>query len=110
MTENDVDILINELVTLPVIPLFYHVPHLPGVTKTVETNFSTVDKGSIFLLERLEILKAQEMRFKLSADEQIADFVLSYAQLTAFGVEVFLQCGGLSRHKKRKPTRIKSPS
>ena len=40
MAENDVDILINELVTLPVIPLFYHVPHLPGVTRTVETNFS----------------------------------------------------------------------
>jgi len=107
MEDKVIDALIRELVALPVIPVFYHIPHSQGVTKTVDTNFSTTDKGSIFLLERLEILKAQEVRLKLSEDPQIADFVLSYAQLTAFGVEVFLQCGGLSRGKKRKARKKK---
>lgn len=107
MEDKVIDALILELVALPVIPVFYHIPHSQGVTKTVDTNFSTTDKGSIFLLERLEILKAQEVRLKLSEDPQIADFVLSYAQLTAFGVEVFLQCGGLSRGKKRKSRKKK---
>jgi hypothetical protein len=113
MEDEGVDALIRELVALPVIPVFYHVPHSQGVTRTVDTNFSTTDKGSIFLLERLEILKSQEVRLTLSEDPQIADFVLSYAQLTPFGVEVFLQCGGLSRGvgpsrgRKRKASRKK---
>jgi hypothetical protein len=107
MDDTWVDALIKELVSLPVVPVFYHIPHREGVTKTVDTNFSTTDKGSIFILERLEILKAQEVRLKLTPNPNISDFVLSYAQLTAFGVEVFLQCGGLSRGKKRKARRKK---
>ena len=108
MEDKGVDALIQELAAFPVIPIFYHIPHSQGVTKMVDTNFSTTDKGSIFLLERLEFLKAQETRFQLSEDPQISDFVLSYAQLTPFGVEVLFQCGGLSRGawrsggKKRK--------
>lgn len=108
MKDDEIDAFIRELVALPVIPVFYHIPHSQGVTKTVDTNFSTTDKGSIFLLERLEILKSQEVRLTLSEDPQIADFVLSYAQLTPFGVEVFLQCGGLSPGKKRKARKKRS--
>ena len=86
MADSDMDTMLNELArTLPVIPIFFHIPFSPGVTRVVDTNFSTDDKGSIFLLERLEILKSQEARFKLSDDPQIAELVIPYAQLTPFG-------------------------
>lgn len=107
MPDDDFDIMLHELVTLPVIPIFYQIPHTQGVTRTVETNFSTTDRGSIFLLERLEILEVQEARFTLSDDPQVSDLVLTYAHLTAFGVEVFQQCVGLSGGKKRKPPQKK---
>jgi len=73
-----IDVLFSELARtlLPVIPAFFHIPFSPGVTRTVDTNFSTDDKGSVFLLERLEILKSQEARFKLSDDPEIAELVI----------------------------------
>jgi hypothetical protein len=108
MPDDDFDLMLHELVTLPVIPVFYQIPYTQGVTRTVETNFSTTDKGSIFLLERLEILKVEEARFKLSDDPQISDLVLAYAHLTAFGVEVFQQCCDLSGSKKPKPSKKKA--
>jgi hypothetical protein len=78
------------------------------VTKVIDTNYSGVDRGSIFLLERLEILKSEEARFQVSEDHpDIADVVISYAKLTAFGVEVFRECVGLSEGSKRKPLRKK---
>jgi hypothetical protein len=93
---------------VPVIPIFYHIPMQPGITKTITTNYSSVDRGSVFLLERLEILKSEEARFQLSEDPDIADAVISYAKLTAFGVEVFRECVGLSGGGgKRKPLRKK---
>jgi hypothetical protein len=106
-SDADFDVVLHELVTLPVIPIFYQIPHTQGVTRIVETNFSTTDKGSIFLLERLEILKVQEARFKLSEDLQISDLVLAYAHLTAFGVEVFHQCVDSSAGKKSTSPRKK---
>jgi hypothetical protein len=96
------------LQALPVIPIFYHIPFSAGVTKTVDTNFSTDDKGSIFLLERLGILKSQEARFKLTEDPEIAEMVISYASLTAFGVEVYHECVGFSGGKKRRKAPRKS--
>jgi hypothetical protein len=108
MPDDDFDVMLHELVTLPVIPIFYQIPYTQGVTRTVETNFSTTDKGSIFLLERLEILKVQEARFKLSEDPQISDLVLAYAHLTAFGVEVFQQCVRSSAGKTPKSSRKKA--
>lgn len=110
MPDANMDEMLNELVKLPVIPVFYHIPHSQGVTWTVDTNYSTTEKGSIFLLEGLEILKAKELRVPLLPErpQDIADFVLSYAQLTAFGVEVFQQCVGFSGGKKPKPSRKKA--
>jgi hypothetical protein len=109
MPESYIDKLLRELIKkVPVIPIFWHIPVQRGVTRTVDTNYSGADRGSIFLLERLEILKSQEARFELSEDHDIADVVLSYAKLTAFGVEVFRECVGFSGGgQKRKPLRKK---
>jgi hypothetical protein len=41
----------------------------------------------------------------VAEDPDIADAVISYAKLTAFGVEVFRECVGLSGGGKRKPRR-----
>ena len=61
----------------------------------------------MFLLERLEVLKSQEARFKLSEDPQISELVISYAKLTAFGVEVFRECAGPPVGKKNRQRRKK---
>jgi hypothetical protein len=109
MPDRHIDRMLRELTqAVPVIPIFYHIPMQLGVTKVVDTNYSSADRGSIFLLERLEILKSEEARFQLSEDDpDIADVVISYAKLTAFGVEVFRECVGLSKGGKRKPIRKK---
>jgi hypothetical protein len=94
--------------SVPIVPIFYHIPIELGITKVIDTNYSGADRGSIFLLERLEILKSEEARFQLSQDPDIADVVISYAKLTAFGVEVFRECVGFaSGGGKRKPLRKK---
>jgi hypothetical protein len=95
--------------SVPVVPIFYQIPTAhPGLAKTIDTNYSTADRGSIFLLERLEILKSEEARFQLSEAPDIEDLVISYAKLTAFGVEVFRACVGFpGRGGKRKPLRKK---
>jgi hypothetical protein len=105
-----IDRMLEELTgCVPVVPIFYHIPTAhPGVTKAIDTNYSTADRGSIFLLERLEILKSEEARFQLSEAPDIADLVISYAKLTAFGVEVFRACVGFAGGGgKRKPLRKK---
>jgi hypothetical protein len=110
MPDSYIDRMLRELMrTVPVIPIFYHIPIQVGVTKVVDTNYSGADRGTIFLLERLEILKSEEGRFQLSEDDpDISDVVISYAKLTAFGVEVFRECVGLSKGGKHKPLRKKS--
>lgn len=96
MPDRYIDRMLRELTrTVPVIPIFYHIPYEPGITKEIVTNYSDADRGSIFLRERLEILKSEEARFKVAANPEIADVVISYAKLTAFGVEVFRECVGL---------------
>lgn len=51
-------------------------------------------------------MKSEETRFQLSEDPDIADVVISYAKLTAFGVEVFHECVGfVGGGGKRKPLR-----
>jgi hypothetical protein len=110
MPDRYIDRMLETLTgSVPVVPIFYHIPTAhPGVTKTIDTNYSTADRGSIFLLERLEILKSEEARFQLSEAPDIEDLVISYAKLTAFGVEVFRACVGFpSRGRKRKPLRKK---
>ena len=109
MPDRYIDRMLNDLAgSVPIVPIFYHIPMQLGVTKTIETNYSGADRGSIFLLERLEILKSEEARFQLSEDPDIADVVISYAKLTAFGVEVFRECVGfVSGGGKRKPLRKK---
>jgi hypothetical protein len=113
MPDSHIDKTLCELTrTVPIIPLFYHIPVKRGITRTVATNYSTEDRGSIFLLERLEILKSQEARFKLSDDPDIADMVLSYAKLTAFGVEVFRECISFSGsgQKRKRPRKKRTAS
>jgi hypothetical protein len=106
MPDSYIDRMLRELTrAVPVIPIFYHIPMQSGVTKTIDTTYAGADRGSIFLLERLEILKSEEARFQLSDDPDISDVVISYAKLTAFGVEVFRECVGLSKGDKRKPLR-----
>jgi len=109
MPDSYIDGMLAELTRcVPIIPIFYHVPTQAGVTKTIDTNYSSTGRGSIFLLERLEILKSEEARFQLSEDPDIAEVVISYAKLTAFGVEVFRACVGFSDGGgKRKPLRKK---
>jgi hypothetical protein len=108
MPDSYIDRMLRELTrAVPVIPIFYHIPVQPGVTKVIDTNYSGVDRGSIFLLERLEILESEDTRFQVAEDPDIADVVISYAKLTAFGVEVFRECVGLSEGGKRKPLRKK---
>jgi hypothetical protein len=93
LSETDINVLIGDLSQLHTILLFYHIPTTyRGVTKTVSTNFSEEGRGSIFLLERLEVLKSQEMRLPISDDLDVSELVISYAQLTAFGVEVYREC------------------
>src|ERR1700730_715931 len=61
MPDSYIDRLLKELTrTVPVIPIFYHIPMQPFITKRITTNYSSVDRGSVFLLERLEILKSEE--------------------------------------------------
>ena len=109
MPDDDFDVMLHELVTLPVIPIFYQIPYTQPVLQGLsKPTFLPLTRARVFLLERLEILKVQEARFKLSEDPQISDLVLAYAHLTAFGVEVFQQCVRSSAGKKWKSSRKKA--
>jgi hypothetical protein len=49
-------------------------------------------RGSLYLLERLELVKTLEFRLRYSAAPDSAEFIFAWLQLTPFGLEVYRHC------------------
>jgi hypothetical protein len=77
----------------PILPLYCQLPseHL-GVSQFLESNAVRDHRGSLYLLERLEMLKTLEFRLKYSSEPDSAEFIFVWSQLTPFGLEVYQHC------------------
>jgi hypothetical protein len=77
----------------PILPLYCQRPsgHL-GVAQFLENNVLHDKKGSLYLLERLEIVKTLEYRKHYSSNPDFPEFIFSWLQFTPFGLEVYRHC------------------
>jgi hypothetical protein len=63
-----------------------------GVSQFVESNALNEHRGSLYLLERLELVRTLEFRRRYSPDPNSAEFIFVWSQLTPLGLEVYRHC------------------
>jgi hypothetical protein len=75
------------------LPLYCQLPseHL-GVSQFLESNALHKHRGSLYLLERLELVKTLEFRRRYGLHPDFAEFVFVWSQLTPLGLEVYRHC------------------
>jgi Abortive infection alpha len=92
----------------PVLPLYCHLPsgHL-GVTQVLESNVLHEQRGSLYLLERLGLVKSMEYRQQYSSHPDFPEFIFAWLQLTPFGLEIYQHCVQKASQKKGKRSSAK---
>jgi len=101
--ENEVSYLMGDFIDgKPILPLYCQLPSgYLGVSQFLESKILHEKKGSLYLLERLEILKTLEYRRQYSSNPDFPEFIFSWLQFTPFGLEVYQHCVRDPVHKKR---------
>jgi hypothetical protein len=109
-TEKEVSYLMGDFIDeKPILPLYCDIPtvHL-GVSQHLESNVLHHQTGSLYLLERLELVKTLEHRKRYSSNPDFPEFVFSWLQFTPFGLEVYRHCVRTPVRKKRSRSARKS--
>jgi len=106
--EREVQYLVGDFLEgKPIFPLYCHLPsgHM-GVSQVLESSVLHESRGSLYLLERLGILKSMEFRKQYSPDRDFPEFIFTWLQLTPFGLEVYKHC---VRPPEKKQKRSPAP-
>jgi Abortive infection alpha len=102
--EREVEYLMGTFVEgKPILPLYCHLPsgHL-GVSQLLESNVLHQQRGPLYLLERLGLVKSMEYRQQYSSHPDFPEFIFSWLQLTPFGLDIYQHCVQKSSQKKSK--------
>jgi hypothetical protein len=92
--EDEVAYLMGDFIQgKPILPLYCQLPsEYLGVSQFLESNALNEHRGSLYLLERLELVRTLEFRRRYSPDPNFAEFIFVWSQLTPLGLEVYRHC------------------